>query len=248
KIDGMPADEYYKALKKAHNEIKKMIPHDEISQSPLPDQNPLLWMLMTAGTGTQHHQEVRDTMKTIRTFRHFGFPSPLLDWTRDINIALFFAASNIESNDNIAIYRLKKCPPQKTFKLNYQYDIFAIDLNSMPGCSRDTRQQSVYTIAMHQDLLHTHPPSFYLPAYDNINFQAMQIDHIKIEKYVITDSGEKRLKILNELYDQDLSFEAIYEKTHALETTTLKDLAIKLFLLPEKTQPTQEELEIITQC
>ena len=39
--------------------------------------------------------------------RHFGFPSPLLDWTENPYIAAYFAYSDTKS-DNVAIYIYKQ--------------------------------------------------------------------------------------------------------------------------------------------
>ena len=52
-----------------------------------------------------------------------------------------------------------------------------------------------------------------------------------IEKYIIKDSRENRLDIIDSLYKKGITYEYIYEKTHSFENTHLKDIAVKKLLL-----------------
>jgi len=81
-------------------------------------------------------------------FRHHGFPSPLLDWSRSLFIAAFFAFEAPQS-DRVAIYAFQELPlvgPGKTWK-DTEPHIVSMDphVRTHP---RHILQQAEYTIAV----------------------------------------------------------------------------------------------------
>ncbi len=60
--------------------------------------------------------------KSRSFFRHFGLPSPELDWTANPYIALFFAFSDIYSKDDKAIYVYRS-----DLKMQPQYDYLFVE-------------------------------------------------------------------------------------------------------------------------
>ena len=84
--------------------------------------------------------------------RHYGFPSPLLDWTANPRKAAFFAFENIpDSAEKIAIYTFRECtgyPPGMGSVL----EPTAIEIGSnIPGIERHAKQEAYYTLCVQQD-------------------------------------------------------------------------------------------------
>jgi len=64
----------------------------------------------------------------LSILQHYNAPTPLLDWTYDLDIALFFAIENVEKSeeenvieDYISIYRLNKITHNSFLKDNLNY-------------------------------------------------------------------------------------------------------------------------------
>lgn len=84
--------------------------------------------------------------------RHFGFPSPLLDWTRSPFIAAYFAFRDVSNSaENIAIYM---------YSISYSHGI-GVDVSDIPSISpiiqsprnnkRHELQQGVYTVCLREE-------------------------------------------------------------------------------------------------
>jgi len=74
----------------------------------------------------------------LSILQHYKAPTPLLDWTYDLNIALFFAIYNIKKSDisnviddYISIYRLNKNNHQSFLENNLNF----MSANRFPGVS-----------------------------------------------------------------------------------------------------------------
>lgn len=187
----------------------------------LPEKNPFLLGLMCADK--EHYEYFNNTFRFMIELRHLGFPSPLLDWSKNPKIAAFFAFSGTGNDDCASILRLKV----KSIPKPLGFYIHASDFNFSLESTRHREQEAYYTLAVEQQ--HTDMgigPSFHIGSYDEL-----ENPNVEIEKYIICDSKNNKIAFLNELYNEGLSFEKLYGDAHHLEYSVLKDLAIKKFLL-----------------
>lgn len=179
-----------------------------------------------------HKEQMQYLFDFMICLRHLGFPSPFLDWTRNYKVAAFFAASNLEPNQPMAIFRVKT-PLANCFD-PFQQQVVMSDFDFKTH-SRHFRQQSCYTIITQ----HNHSDTVSRPELRRgMNYLLMKYDllersKMEIEKYNITDTGSRdtRINILTELYDEGINLEAIYGDTDLLENTALKDIAFNSLLL-----------------
>jgi len=85
--------------------------------------------------------------------RHYGFPSPLLDWTEDSLIAAFFAFGDIPYNaEKVAIYTFREHTGDVSGDLRWESSPTAIEVgDKIPGIERQQKQKSHYTLCIQQD-------------------------------------------------------------------------------------------------
>ena len=62
------------------------------------------WHLEEEISIDKHHFLSPPNYHFMTYVRHHGFPSPLIDWTQSLYIALFFAYQNVDITDSVSIY------------------------------------------------------------------------------------------------------------------------------------------------
>ncbi|QLH42627.1 MAG: FRG domain-containing protein [Coxiellaceae bacterium] len=74
--------------------LKTALSNDKIKHHPdfnnliLPERNPFIIGLLAGDE--QHKEDFKNVFHAMIKLRHLGFPSPLLDWTRNFKVAAFF--------------------------------------------------------------------------------------------------------------------------------------------------------------
>lgn len=181
----------------------------------------------------KHEKEFNDFFNFMIKLRHLGFPTPILDWTHNPLVALFFAFSGGQvRGKNAAIYRIKINTAGSPFGLQIHQSNFNF---SVPN-SRHEKQNSSYTIAIRSEHRDTCLPKrkregvhFHLRNYDNLESKNI----VEVEKYVITDTDVIKNKVLKELIIKGYNFESLYGETHPIENTVLQDVIIRHFILDD---------------
>ena len=151
--------------------------------------------------------------------RHYGFPSPLLDWSQSPYIAAFFAFCESAKSKKIAIYAfIDSISGEKTVWAG-KPQITAKWLNIHPN-KRHTLQQSCYTVSTkpknndHQFIPHEHV------------FKTREANQDILIKYVIPISERKiALKFLDQ---KGINYFSLMESEETLlKTIAFKELELK---------------------
>jgi len=96
--------------------------------------------------------EAIQIIKFMAHLRHHGFPSPLLDWTKDPRIAAFFAFENIPDNvEQVAIYTFREHTGYPEEFGNMLEPIAKEIGGDIPGIERHEKQKAHYTLCVQQD-------------------------------------------------------------------------------------------------
>jgi hypothetical protein len=233
--DEFQAASYHEILKSVLLEIK-IKNSVEFSELNLPKESPFLNGLMYGND--EHKENFQCTFNLMIELRHLGFPSPIIDLTKNPDVAAFFALSNTSSN-NVAIYCVKKISDNfAPFDNSVHISDFNFDetLHEHTDPSRHKRQSSSYMIAINQTHEDTCTPieKKLGPSFLLSNIEETSFPEIEITKFIITDSKNNRLEFLQELEAKGLSHETIYGPTHILENSHLNDPAIKEILSSDK--------------
>jgi len=230
KKNRMLASKYHEILLKVREDshIKQ---HAEFAKLSLPDESPFkIGILHSDSDGGRHYNNFKSTFGMMILLRHLGFPTPILDWTKNYRVAAFFALANTTQDEDIAIYQIENNTNSASiFGLNLYFSEFEFDSSII---SRHNRQNSVYSLAIEQ----THYDTVCSP--EKKTGPELYLDDCKhlleargnVKKYIIENSKKNRIAMLKELYDENLSWKQIYDETHILENTVLKDLAIQTLL------------------
>ena len=172
---------------------------------------------LSTGDETKIPSIYNNYLKYNSFLRHFGFPSPWLDWTSDPYVALFFAFSDIYSTEDKVIYLFRadqKMQPKYDFLFS-KYDIHLFKSPQDPLNDRSENQKSFFTACISKNIKHL--------CFGYHHEVLSKSDELLI-KYIILNKEKE--EILSELMSKNLNFCFFYGET---DENKLKDYALNEF-------------------
>lgn len=185
-----------------------------------------------------YEQQANDIFSLMIHLRHYGIPSPLLDWTKDPYTASFFAFSDINQSCDAAVFALKNTkkpeviqafdPSKPRLYLVGESDYINEQLkqslrNDLLLLNRHYAQDAAYTICYaNGDLAKINYIMMDQIEYilQNINCQEVGANY-ELEKYVIP-AGEKKIALKDIMYSKNKSYKSLLCTDISYEDLSLK--------------------------
>jgi FRG domain len=151
--------------------------------------------------------------------RHFGFPSPILDWSRSPYVAAYFAFAKVQAVKNVAIYVFSETPNNIKSGNALGPKIISHGGYALKTHERHFRQQSSYTVCVAKE-----------DACQRWNFVSHQnIFSLNCEDqdrlYKITVPSSERLDVLRGLDRYNLNEHSLFGSEESLvETLAFREI------------------------
>lgn len=155
--------------------------------------------------------------------RHFGFPSPLLDWSFSPFVAAYFAFRNLASEaKSVAIFQYQQVYNHSALQRKRSI-ITPLPIEDVQNNQRHYLQQSIYTICVNSD---TEIP--YFSPHESVYEIANEVDKFKdydkgefLKKYVLPASERENALLNLELHNIN-SFSLMGSEESLLETLFIR--------------------------
>jgi hypothetical protein len=147
--------------------------------------------------------------------RHYGFPSPLLDWSQSEDVAAFFAFREpLTLKGNVAIFLYVEFPTRIKFFHPSGPTIITPKCN-VTSVSRHVNQKTMYTVCLTES-------NSQFGSHEDVFLKNVKRQDLLI-KYVIP--GSERNKVLTKLYSKGISPHFLLESDESfMETIALEEI------------------------
>lgn len=155
--------------------------------------------------------------------RHYGFPSPLLDWSYSPYVAAYFAFHDMSSNaENVAVFEYHQAYNYEPEKIKRSIITPLWSLEGIRNNKRHFLQQSIYTLCINDE--EQAGFSHHETVYDIANEQELNKKYSKAEfitKYVLPASERENALMHLEMHNIN-SFSLMGSEESLLETLFLR--------------------------
>jgi FRG domain-containing protein len=206
----VPARRYFRLILAAHPEVEALTGR----QWTLPDPQVFFDWASDYDHKMKHEFNIPG-YEFLVYLRHHGFPSPLLDWSRSLYVATYFAFARANA-ERVAVFVYREYG--KAGKVTTSSEAEIVELGPyVRGHSRHFLQQSQYTMCkfFHDGDWH------FVPHYDVFSGKDPTLDQDHLWK--LTAPATERTKVLRILDEHNLNAFSLFQSDEALlETLALR--------------------------
>jgi hypothetical protein len=175
----------------------------------------------------QYQLEFKNVNIAIAMLRHYGFPSPFLDCSKNPLVAAFFASAGGDSAGVIYVLKIKN-----KFAPSSSENIIVYPYEYLDGCHENhERQESYYMLNVFNDDVFELKYNTQTPFFRFWSLDQGIPSNITIEKYIITDSRQSVLDRLKTQYGKEYSPEGLLTDVPPHTSKRLQELADEKFPL-----------------